>query len=320
MVSLSIISNAKFTEQKQLELERDEFVIEDEETIAEYYEIKKQIEILKEDVRTVVNHPVYSLPFLQPGRLVRVRHGDMDFGWTCIVNYQKRRGPKNTDLPEGTPPQDTYIVDVLAHCDIGAALARSKNNKPFSAVTGIRPCPPDTKGEYVVIPALLSTLDGISQIRLHLPKDLKAPAAREQAFKNVKEVQRRFPDGLALLDPVTNMNIKDEAFVHILSKIETLEKALKANSLYGSPKLTELYDQYAAKQSIVDTVKAIKKKIHAAESVMHLDELKKRKRVLRRLEFTTAEDVVEMKGRVACEISTGDEVCISARLHFPISG
>lgn len=290
-------------------MERDEFVIEDEETIAEYFEIKKQIETLKEDVRTVVNHPVYALPFLQPGRLVRVKHEDMDFGWTCVVNYQKRRGPKNTDLPEGTPPQDTYIVDVLAHCDIGAALARSKGNKPFSSVTGIRPCPPDSKGEYVVIPALLSTLDGISQIRLHLPKDLKAPSAREQAFKNVKEVQRRFPDGLALLDPVANMNIKDEAFVHILSKIETLEKALKANALYESPKLTDLYNQYSQKQTIIDTIRAIKRKVQAAESVMHLDELKKRKRVLRRLEFTTADDVVEMKGRVACEISTGDEVC-----------
>lgn len=311
----SVYTHLRFTEQKQLELERDEFVVEDEETIAEYFEVKKQIDMLKEDVRTVVNHPVYSLPFLQPGRLVRVKHGDMDFGWTCIVNYNKRRGPKGSELPEGTPPQESYIVDVLAHCDIGSALARSKNNKPFSAVTGIRPCPPDSKGEYVVIPALLSTLDGISQIRLHLPKDLKAPAAREQAFKareqafkNVKEVQRRFPEGLALLDPVANMNIKDEAFVHILNKIAALEKALKQNSLHDSPKLTELYNQYAQKQALIDTIRAIKRKIHAAESVMHLDELKKRKRVLRRLEFTTAEDVVEMKGRVACEISTGDEV------------
>lgn len=239
---------------------------------------------------------------------MRVKHGDMDFGWTCIVNYQKRRGPKNTELPEGTPPQDTYIVDVLAHCDIGAAITKAKGNRPFSDVTGIRPCPPGSKGEFVVIPALLSTLDGISQIRLHLPKDLKSPSAREQAFKHVKEVQRRFPDGLALLDPVANMNIKDDTFVHLLNKIETLEKALKANALHGSPKLDDLYNQYRQKQSIIDNIRAIKRKIHAAESVMHLDELKKRKRVLRRLDFTTSDDVVEMKGRVACEISTGDEV------------
>ena len=44
---------------------------------------------------------------------------------------------------------------------------------------------------------------------------------------------------------------------------------------------------------------------------MQMDELKCRKRVLRRLQFTTADDVVEMKGRVACEISSGDELLLT---------
>lgn len=45
--------------------------------------------------------------------------------------------------------------------------------------------------------------------------------------------------------------------------------------------------------------------------VIQLDELKCRKRVLRRLGFTTSGDVIEMKGRVACEISTGDELLLT---------
>lgn len=44
---------------------------------------------------------------------------------------------------------------------------------------------------------------------------------------------------------------------------------------------------------------------------MHLDELKNRKRALRRLGFATSEDVVEQKGRVACEISSGDELLLT---------
>ena len=44
---------------------------------------------------------------------------------------------------------------------------------------------------------------------------------------------------------------------------------------------------------------------------MHLDELKCRKRALRRLGFATTEDVVEQKGRVACEISSGDELLLT---------
>ena len=295
-------------ELRQLEKARKEFIITDEEPIADYYHIRQQLDILKGDLRAVINHPHHCLPFLQPGRLVRIRHEDTDFGWGTVVNYQKRLGPKGSALPDGTSAQDSYIVDVLVHCEVGASSAKLKAGQNFTAVTGIRPCGLDSKGEYSIIPCLLSTLDAISHVRIFLPKDLKPAQAREQAFKNVKEVQKRFPDGLGLLDPVDNMGIKDEAFKVLLKKLETLEEALRANELYNTPQLAERYNQYAEKQSLVTHAKAIKKKIVSAESVIHLHELKHRKRVLRRLEFTTSEDVVEMKGRVACEISTGDEV------------
>jgi len=48
--------------------------------------------------------------------------------------------------------------------------------------------------------------------------------------------------------------------------------------------------------------------------VIQLDELKCRKRVLRRLGFINEADVVQLKARVACEISTGDELVLSELL------
>jgi ATP-dependent RNA helicase DOB1 len=47
---------------------------------------------------------------------------------------------------------------------------------------------------------------------------------------------------------------------------------------------------------------------------MQLDELKNRKRVLRRLGFINDSDVVQLKARVACEISTGDELLLTELL------
>lgn len=50
---------------------------------------------------------------------------------------------------------------------------------------------------------------------------------------------------------------------------------------------------------------------------MQLDELKSRKRVLRRLGFINDQEVVQLKARVACEISTGDgHECLLAELLF----
>lgn len=39
-----------------------------------------------------------------------------------------------------------------------------------------------------------------------------------------------------------------------------------------------------------------------------MDELKCRKRVLRRIGYCTASDVIELKGRVACEISRSEQI------------
>jgi len=84
--------------------------------------------------------------------------------------------------------------------------------------------------------------------------------------------------------------------------------------LHNSPRLEGLYNQYAEKMIISDKIKALKKQIQQALSIMQLDELKCRKRVLRRFQFINEEEVVQLKARVACEISTGDELMLSELL------
>lgn len=84
-----------------------------------------------------------------------------------------------------------------------------------------------------------------------------------------------------------------------------------ANSLHKDPGLSEVYERYSAKQALQNKMRTVKKQIQSAHSVMHLEELKNRKRALRRLGFATSDDVVEQKGRVACEISSGDELLLT---------
>ena len=99
-----------------------------------------------------------------------------------------------------------------------------------------------------------------------------------------------------------------------MQKIEVLESRLLSNPLHNSPRLPDLYDQYAHKIEISDQIKAVKIKITTALSIMQLDELKCRKRVLRRFGFVNDAEVVQLKARVACEISTGDELLLSELL------
>ena len=69
-------------------------VIPDEELVEEYYEYRQQLDQMSADFRDVITHPNYSLPHLKPGRLVKIKYQDMDFGWGVVINYQKRLPPK----------------------------------------------------------------------------------------------------------------------------------------------------------------------------------------------------------------------------------
>lgn len=99
-----------------------------------------------------------------------------------------------------------------------------------------------------------------------------------------------------------------------MQKIEVLESRLLGNPLHNSPRLPELYEQYAEKVNLGAQIQATKKKLYEATSSMYLDELKCRKRVLRRFGFINEAEVVQLKARVACEISTGDELMLSELL------
>ena len=64
--------------------------IPDEESVTEYFELRKQMEEAETDLRAVITHPAHILPFLQPGRLLKIKDGDNDFGWGVLISYSKR--------------------------------------------------------------------------------------------------------------------------------------------------------------------------------------------------------------------------------------
>ncbi|TKX18658.1 ATP-dependent RNA helicase mtr4 [Elsinoe australis] len=296
---------------QDLEVQRNETVIEDEGTIKDYHTLRKSLDGYAKDMRDVITHPQHCLQFLQSGRLVRIKYKDYDFNWGAVVNFAKRRQPKNQS--EEFPPQESYIVDVLlqvANDSVVPNLAKMDGDLP----PGVRPPLPGEKGKMEVVPVLLSCIDSIGHIRVFLPTDLRSPEQRGIVRKGLDEVKKRFPDGIAILDPVENMGITDEGFKKLLRKIEILESRLLSNPLHNSPRLAELYGQYQAKVDMGEKIKETRKKIGDALSVLQLDELKQRKRVLRRLGFVNEADVVQLKARVACEISTGDELVLSELL------
>ncbi|GME32926.1 ATP-dependent RNA helicase dob1 [Neofusicoccum parvum] len=294
----------------ELEQEKASMQIPDEGTIRDYYDLRQQINQYTKDMREVITHPNYCLQFMQSGRLVRIKHKDFDFGWGAVVNHTHRKpgkGQKASDIP----PQQSYVVDVLLQVASDVTFAPQLNQ---DLPQGVRPPAAGEKGKMEVVPVLLSCIDSIGHLRIFLPSDLKSADQRNSVRKALEEVKKRFPDGIAILDPIENMGITDDNFKKLLRKIEVLECRMLSNPLHNSPRLPDLYDLYASKVELGNKMKEVKKQINNALSIIQLDELKCRKRVLRRLGFINEADVVQLKARVACEISTGDELVLSELL------
>jgi ATP-dependent RNA helicase DOB1 len=292
---------------KAAEKERDEIEIEDEDEIAEYFELRDQLKTLEGDFKSVITHPQYILPFLQTGRMVEIRDGDRDFGWAVVVAYNKiqPKGRGAAAAKADDPAQKGYVVDVLVRVASGSSIPRDRSS------AGILPPRDGDKGEVAIIGVLLSTIQSIAHLRLHVPNDLRNQPEKDTVFKAVAEVKKRFPNGITLLDPVVNMGIKDDGFKKLVKKIAILENKIESLPITSSPTLPQKYEEYDKKVQAIATVRDLKKRISSVKDVLQLEELKGRKRVLRRLGFIDNEDVVQMKGRTACEISTGDELLLT---------
>jgi len=283
---------------KTMEAEKSQIKITGEETVAEYYHLRMQLHKLKQNLREFMNQPVYSVPFLQPGRLVKVTDGDQEWGWGVVVNFQKKKEQGQSISGVKT----NYVVDVLLNC--------SSTTEPGAKPV---PCAPGEKAVMQVIPILLPLLDGISSLRIYIPKDLRPLDNRASVAKSIAEVQKRFEGegGVPLLDPVEDMEIEDADFKKIVRKIETLEDKLYNSKEFKEKTLPERFKEYEKKVRLETEIKEMKKQLKSSGDIVLKEDLKGMKKVLRRLGFTNSEDVVDVKGRVACEITAGDELVVT---------
>ncbi|XP_013981578.1 exosome RNA helicase MTR4 [Salmo salar] len=273
--------------------------IPNEESVVTYYKIRQQLAKLSKEIEEFIHKPKYCLPFLQPGRLVKVKNEDADFGWGVVVNFSKKSNVKA--ITGDADP--LYVVEVLVHC--------SKESVKNTATEAAKPAAAGEKGEMQVVPVMLHLLTSISSVRLYSPKDLRPYDNRQSMLKSIQEVQKRFPDGVPLLDPIDDMGIKDPGLKKVIQKVEAFEHRMYSHPMHSDPSLEAVYSLCERKALIAGDIKGAKRELKKARTVLQMDELKCRKRVLRRLGFASSSDVIEMKGRVACEISSADELLLT---------
>ncbi|XP_046662048.1 exosome RNA helicase MTR4 [Homalodisca vitripennis] len=291
--------------QEQQEL-YDSVMIPNESEVVSYHHIRERLNDLSKQFQEYLTRPQFLIPFLQPGRLVKVKaeteEGE-EFEWGVVVNFEKKGANERGKNPAKESAM-LYVHTLLYVRSSGNGGGDDTGDTP-------QPCPLSSPGEIEVVPVKHCQICQISSLRVHVPDDLTSPDKKKSVLKTIEQVVKRFPDGVPLLNPQTDMKINDHAFTNIVSLINTYEKRLFEHPMHENESLEDVYEQYLEKVKIGRELKQSKAELKKAMSLLQMEELKCRKRVLRRMGYCTADDVIEMKGRVACELSSGEELLMT---------
>ena len=236
-----------------------------------------------------------------------VPNAETDAAWGVIVNFERVGG-------DGAKAQ--YAVDVLLRAADGDdGIASPGVTKPRTG-PGFRILPSTAQtGSPHVVQVLLEQLDRLAQLRLRLPQDLRPIEARATVAASLGEVLRRFPAGVPLLEPEADMKVEGPEFRKLERRIEALETAVASHPLAASPDLPALLAALTRVNGLDRRAEVAEQQATSASQLILRVELKARRRVLRKLGYTDDDGVVQLKGRVAAEVASCDEL-VATELMF----
>jgi ATP-dependent RNA helicase DOB1 len=213
---------------------------------------------------------------MNPGRLLFANRK-----WVILLKVEKREG------------EDQYVAEVL-------------------------------EGEQIVtIP--FSSIVKISRVRANIPQaDVRSESARKSMAMQLGAIlnHEKFKDsGLPELDPIADMKIDDPVLRRLLGDVDTLRAQLAANTVYAAMHRAEQSEETELVKGFVQAfrdrvaafseVKEAELLLEQHSSIVLRDELRAMKRVLQKLSFVDRNSVVLDKGKMACEISSCDELILT---------
>eukprot|EP00547_Thalassionema_nitzschioides_P008956 CAMPEP_0194227698 /NCGR_PEP_ID=MMETSP0156-20130528/42992_1 /TAXON_ID=33649 /ORGANISM="Thalassionema nitzschioides, Strain L26-B" /LENGTH=1107 /DNA_ID=CAMNT_0038960191 /DNA_START=38 /DNA_END=3361 /DNA_ORIENTATION=- len=338
-----LLLQAKEMEEKAAQIE-----IEDAELVSTYYQMDQQLVVTRNKLMAICRQPQYILKFLQrSGRFLDITIDGDSYGWGALVSCNNTNssgvggnsGGAAGKLAQAAKKQQTYTLDVLLFCvdrhfdkkkDDDDVQKEDVQNQSMLWRGSHEHCRPvrqeeENGGDSKLISMRLFTIsldcvDRISAVVLYVPKDVHPPEARKNVGIAVKEVQKRFPDGVPLLDPIKDLCVKDPEYQLLLARATELttrmahhiesHKDSSSSVLADEDERTKQIQLYQRKEEYLKGAKLIRAEAHSYETIVMKDTMKQMKRVLKKLGHVDAHGVIQTKGRTACEINTADELLV----------
>jgi len=301
------------------------------ELVSQYYQMDQQLLLTRKNLMKIIRRPQYILKFLQkPGRFLDISIEGESYGWGALVSCQKKQGTGSAGmagkLAKLAKTDPIWTLDVLLFCvdrhfdTVGSEeKGEDTDNAPMLWRGSYQHCRPCKQVDDPKISSMrmftvgLDNIDRISAVKLYIPSDVHPPEARKNIGASVKEVQKRFPDGVPLLDPIKDLGVKDPEYKTLISRAEELTKRMsehKLMTLMEDDERISKIKKFQDRAELMEHAKAIRQEAKVFETIAMKEDLKKMKKVLRKLGHVDASGVIQTKGRTACEINTADELVV----------
>ncbi|KAJ5080720.1 exosome RNA helicase mtr4 [Anaeramoeba ignava] len=293
---------------QKLQLQFDSLNIEEEKSVTEFHSVKQQIDNLKQKIKEITFKPVNILPFLQQGRLVKIKTIKQDWDWGIMIDFEYiyDNNPKGEIIINGEATD--YVMNIIIE---------TKQNSNSNSNSNINEEPEAVEetnrgnGEMKILQFPLLSLDQVSLLRVPIPNDVRRSENVQHYKRVLSEIRKRFEKNIPLLDPVKDMKISDKNFNKFVERVNNLEGRMINQKIFQNNQMTEEYQKYQEKLNLQEQIDGVRKSLKESEDVLLKENLKYMKRVLRKLGYTNNENIIETKGRIACEISSGDELLIT---------
>ncbi|CAI2350159.1 unnamed protein product [Caenorhabditis sp. 36 PRJEB53466] len=265
-----------------------------------YVELKEQLEATQKKILTIMREPKNLVGFLHAGRLFKVKSGDRDFHWAILNQFKREINPDDKN-------EHMYVCDMIVAVDPNTKMDYSN---PATLEPGFHL----KKRRWLRVPMSTDRITAIAAVRLKIPSEIDKPDQHLRLDNTVTSAFARINNNVPLLDPITDMGIKTAEMRELVEREANLKSRISEHSMNRRENFDELKQQFELKLEAIKVFEALKAEKQKMRSTLHLEELDSRKRVLRRLGYLRSDDSLELKGRVACELSASDELILTEML------
>ncbi|KAL0219176.1 hypothetical protein P9112_004829 [Eukaryota sp. TZLM1-RC] len=283
------------------DLERYDVDLEEFESLYTLNSVKEELEA---KILSIIVEPTNIIPFLNPLRPVKLKRphnvswsnseqddSTLEYGWGVVIETTR------SQIGETVIHQVRCLVNTDATDNYNQLPCKS-NAKPL-----------EKKPEVVTFD--LDCISAISRLRLQVSATkLDSLEGKKQLMGNLEHIVSHFRGDLPLLDPLKDMKIKSDELDDAYLQLVDVDEMLRDHVYYKQDNILPSFEKYVKSQKLKENKEKIQNEIRTSQKVLLQSELTGMKRVLRTLGFVD-DNGVTTKGRVAAEISTGDELMLA---------